>query len=206
PRLLCANLFLSNFSWSSRHMPPGPTPLPIIGNLHLINIKRQDVSFMELSKTYGPVFTLHFGLQKVVVLVGYEAVKEALLSKGNEFVDRPPIPIFLEIQHGNGMFFSIGEMWKDTRRFTLTTIRDLGMGTSLIEGKMLEELNFLVEKVNSFKGEPFSLKTFSAAPTNITFGILFGERFDYADPTFTILLRNIDEVMTLMGAPALQVR
>uniref|UniRef100_A0A8C6XUX3 Cytochrome P450 family 2 subfamily W member 1 n=1 Tax=Naja naja TaxID=35670 RepID=A0A8C6XUX3_NAJNA len=201
--LLLASLFLSNFSWSSRHMPPGPTPLPIIGNLHLINIKRQDVSFMELSKTYGPVFTLHFGLQKVVVLVGYEAVKEALLSKGNEFVDRPPIPIFLEIQHGNGMFFSIGEMWKDTRRFTLTTIRDLGMGTSLIEGKMLEEPAGRVS--GHFRGEPFSLKTFSAAPTNITFGILFGERFDYADPTFTILLRNIDEVMTLMGAPALQV-
>ncbi|ETE63300.1 Cytochrome protein, partial [Ophiophagus hannah] len=153
--LLLASLFLSNFSWSSRRMPPGPTPLPIIGNLHLINIKRQDVSFMELSKTYGPVFTLHFGLQKIVVLVGYEAVKEALLSKGNEFVDRPPIPIFLQIQHGNG--------------------------------------------------EPFSLKTFSAAPTNITFIILFGERFDYADPTFTILLRNIDEVMSLLGAPALHV-
>uniref|UniRef100_A0A8C5WNI7 Cytochrome P450 family 2 subfamily W member 1 n=1 Tax=Laticauda laticaudata TaxID=8630 RepID=A0A8C5WNI7_LATLA len=196
--LLLASLFLSNFSWSSRRMPPGPTPLPIIGNLHLINIKRQDASFMELSKTYGPVFTLHFGRQKIVVLVGYEAVKEALLSKGNEFVDRPPIPMFLQIQHGNGMFFSIGEMWKDTRRFTLTAIRDLGMGTSLIEGKMLEELSFLVEK-------PFSLKTFSAAPTNITFIILFGERFDYTDPTFTILLRNIDEVMSLLGAPALHV-
>ncbi|XP_026539117.1 cytochrome P450 2W1-like [Notechis scutatus] len=203
--LLLASLFLSNFSWSSRLMPPGPTPLPIIGNLHLINIKRQDVSFMELSKTYGPVFTLHLGLQKIVVLVGYEAVKEALLSKGNEFVDRPPIPIFLQIQHGKGIFFSIGEIWKDTRRFTLTAIRDLGMGTSLIEGKMREELSFLVEKVNSFKGEPFALKTFSAAPTNITFIILFGERFDYADPTFTILLRNIEEVMGLLGAPPLHV-
>lgn len=57
---------------------------------------------LQLSKKYGPVFTLHFGLQKFVVLVGYEAVKEALLSKGNEFIDRPLIPIFSQIQHGNG--------------------------------------------------------------------------------------------------------
>ncbi|XP_070811461.1 cytochrome P450 2W1-like [Pituophis catenifer annectens] len=200
--LLLAGLFLSNLHKSPR-MPPGPIPLPIIGNLHLINIKRQDVSFMKLSKTYGPVFTFHLGPEKIVVLVGYEAVKEALLSKGNEFIDRPPIPIFLKIQHENGLFFSIGELWKNTRRFTLTTMRDLGMGTSLIEGKILEELNFLVERVNSFKGEPFALKTFAEAPTNITFTILFGERFDYADPTFTTLLRNISEVMSLLGDPAL---
>uniref|UniRef100_A0A8C5RFX0 Cytochrome P450 family 2 subfamily W member 1 n=1 Tax=Laticauda laticaudata TaxID=8630 RepID=A0A8C5RFX0_LATLA len=165
---------------------------------------------LQLSKTYGPVFTLHFGRQKIVVLVGYEAVKEALLSKGNEFVDRPPIPILPKAQRrkgvcSSGMFFSIGEMWKDTRRFTLTAIRDLGMGTSLIEGKMLEELSFLVEKVNSFKGERLLLLIFILAPTNITFIILFGERFDYTDPTFTILLRNIDEVMSLLGAPALHV-
>ncbi|XP_063171268.1 cytochrome P450 2W1-like [Candoia aspera] len=201
--LLSASLFWSSLRWSSQRMPPGPSPLPIIGNLHLINIQRQDISFMKLSKKYGPVFTFHFGLQKVVVLVGYKAVKEALLSKGNEFIDRPPIPIFSRIQHGNGMFFSVGELWKDTRRFTLSSIRNLGMGSSLIEGKMLEELNFLVEKVNSFKGEPFSLKTFSAAPTNITFIILFGDRFDYADPTFITLLRLIDEVMTLLGSPYL---
>ncbi|KAM6423677.1 cytochrome P450 2W1-like [Liasis olivaceus] len=201
--LLVARLFLSNLRESSQRMPPGPTPLPIIGNLHLINIKRQDVSFMKLSKTYGPVFTLHFGREKVVVLVGYKAVKEALLSKGNEFIDRPVIPIFSRIQHGSGLFFSVGELWKHTRRFTLSTIRDLGMGTSLIEGKMLEELNFLVEKISSFKGQPFSLKTFSVAPTNITFIILFGNRFDYADPIFITFLRLIDEVMTLLGAPSL---
>ncbi|XP_070617501.1 cytochrome P450 2W1 [Erythrolamprus reginae] len=201
--LLLASLFLSNLDKSSGRMPPGPTPLPIIGNLHLINIKRQDVSFMKLSKTYGPVFTFHLGLQKIVVLVGYEAVKEALLSKGNEFIDRPPIPIFSQIQHGNGVFFSVGDLWKDTRRFTLTMMRDLGMGNSLIEGKILEELNFLIERVGSFKGEPFPLKTFSEAPTNITFTILFGDRFDYADPTFTTLLRLIYDVMSLLGDPAL---
>ncbi|XP_032086273.1 cytochrome P450 2W1 [Thamnophis elegans] len=201
--LLLASLSLSKLGWSSRRMPPGPTPLPFIGNLHLLNITRQDVSFMELSKTYGPVFTFHLGLQKIVVLVGYEAVKEALLSKGNEFIDRPPIPIFLDIQREYGLFFSIGELWKNTRRFTLTTFRDLGMGTSLIEGKILEELQFLVERVNSFKGEPFALKTFAEAPTNITFTILFGDRFDYDDPTFTTLLRLIHEVMSLLGAPAL---
>lgn len=43
------------------------------------------------------------------------------------------------------------------------------------------------------------------APTNITFAILFGRRFDYEDPTFLTLLRLIDEVMHLLGSPFLHV-
>lgn len=54
-------------------------------------------------------------------------------------------------------------------------------------------------------GEPFSLKSFNAAPTNITFLMLFRDRFDYKDPTFVTLLRLIDEVMVLLGSPVLHV-
>ncbi|XP_062999317.1 cytochrome P450 2W1-like [Elgaria multicarinata webbii] len=184
-------------------LPPGPLALPFIGNLHLIDCTRQDVSFMKLSEKHGPVFTVHFGPQKTVVLTGYEAVKEALLSRGNEFIDRPLIPIFDRIQHGNGMFFSVGELWKTTRRYSLSSIRDLGMGTKRMEERILEELHFLSGKINSFKGESFPLREFSCAPTNITFAILFGDRFDYADPTFITFLNLVHDVMTLLGAPFL---
>lgn len=35
--------------------------------------------------------------------------------------------------------------------------------------------------------------------------MLFGERFEYKDPTFITLLRLIDEVMILLGSPYLNV-
>ncbi|XP_077172729.1 cytochrome P450 2W1-like isoform X2 [Paroedura picta] len=187
----------------SLNLPPGPPPLPLVGNLHLINIKRQDKSFMKLSEKYGPVFMVHLGFQKAVVVTGYQAVREALLSNADEFLDRPPIPIFTEIQHGHGVFFSSGELWKSTRRFTMSSLRDLGMGKKLIEGRIVEELHYLIELVKSFKGEPFKLRSFNTAPTNITFAMLFGDRFEYADPTFVTLLRLIDEVMILLGSPFL---
>lgn len=59
-------------------------------------------SFFQLAEKYGPIFTLHFGFQKVVVLTGYEVVREALVNYTEEFVDRPSIPIFDQIQNGNG--------------------------------------------------------------------------------------------------------
>ncbi|XP_056193558.1 cytochrome P450 2W1 isoform X1 [Falco biarmicus] len=202
--LLAAALYvLKVFKQSALNLPPGPFPLPVIGNLHLLDIRRQDKSLMKISEKYGPVFTVHLGLQKVVVLTGYEAVKDALLNTADVFADRPAIPIFHHIQHGNGVFFSSQELWKTTRRFTVATMRDLGMGKRLGEERMLEELHFLIELIKSFKGGPLPLRFLNMAPTNITFAILFGRRFDYEDPTFLTLLRLIDEVMHLLGSPFL---
>uniref|UniRef100_A0A8C0BQC7 Cytochrome P450 family 2 subfamily W member 1 n=1 Tax=Buteo japonicus TaxID=224669 RepID=A0A8C0BQC7_9AVES len=159
----------------------------------------------QLSEKYGPVFTVHLGFQKVVVLTGYEAVNDVLLNTADVFADRPAIPIFYHIQRGNGVFFSSQELWKTTRRFTIATMRDLGMGKRLGEEMMLEELQFLIQLIKSFKGGPFQLRFLNMAPTNITFAILFGRRFDYEDPTFLTLLRLIDEVMHLLGSPFLHV-
>uniref|UniRef100_A0A8D2PF67 Cytochrome P450 2W1 n=1 Tax=Zosterops lateralis melanops TaxID=1220523 RepID=A0A8D2PF67_ZOSLA len=164
-----------------------------------------DKSLMKLAEKYGPIFTLHFGFQKVVVLTGYEVVREALVNYTEEFVDRPSIPIFDQIQNGNGLFFSIGELWRTTRRFTVSSMRNLGMGKQMIEGRIFEELHFLIEMIKSFKGEPFRLPSFNCAPINVTFILLFGDRFDYKDPTFLTLLKLIDEVMILLGSPNLNV-
>ncbi|XP_062443834.1 cytochrome P450 2W1-like [Rhea pennata] len=202
--LLLAVLYVSKgLKQSVLNMPPGPFPLPVIGNLHLLDIRRQDKSLMKISEKYGPVFTVHLGFQRTVVVTGYEAVKEALLNTADIFSDRPAIPIFYHIQHGNGVFFSSQELWKTTRRFTMATMRDLGMGKRLSEERILEELHFLIDLIKSFKGGPFRLRFLNTAPTNITFAILFGRRFDYKDPTFVTLLRLIDEVMLLLGSPFL---
>ncbi|NWZ18667.1 CP2W1 protein, partial [Asarcornis scutulata] len=182
--LLTALYVLQGFKQSALKLPPGPFPLPVIGNLHLLDIRRQDKSLMKISEKYGPVFIVHLGFQKVVVAVCFAAVKDALLNMADVFADRPIIPIFHHIQHGNGVFFSSQELWRKTRRFTMTAMRDLGMGKRLAEERILEELQFLIGLIKSFKGGPFQLRCLNTAPTNITFAILFGRRFDYEDPTF----------------------
>lgn len=42
----------------------------------------------QISKRYGPVFTVHLGQRRVVVLCGHEAVKEALVDQAEEFSGR----------------------------------------------------------------------------------------------------------------------
>ncbi|XP_059102667.1 cytochrome P450 2C29-like isoform X6 [Peromyscus eremicus] len=83
-------------------LPPGPTPLPIIGNFLQIDVKNIQQSFTNFSKAYGPVFTLYFGTQPTVVLHGYEAVKEALIDHGEEFSGRGRLPAVDKLLNGLG--------------------------------------------------------------------------------------------------------
>ncbi|XP_070273148.1 LOW QUALITY PROTEIN: cytochrome P450 2W1 [Myotis yumanensis] len=184
--------------------PPGPRPLPLIGNLHLLRVSQQERSLMELAEQYGPVFTVHLGGQKTVVLTGYQAVREALVGTGQELADRPPIPIFQLIQGGRGIFFSSGPRWKAARQLAVRTLHGLGVGRGPGADKVLQELRCLVGQLDQYGGRPFPLALLGWAPSNVTFTLLFGQRFDYQDPVFVSLLGLIDDVMVLLGTPGLQ--
>ncbi|XP_075686416.1 cytochrome P450 2W1-like [Rhinoderma darwinii] len=184
------------------NFPPGPTPLPFIGNLLTLDINRQDFTLMELAKKYGPIFTFHFGRTKAVVFVGYEANKEALTTANYDFGDRGEVPIADDFQKNHGVIFSNGELWKVTRRFTLSILRDLGMGKKPIEGRIIEELQFLNAAIQSYNGKPFDKKVFYLAAPNITFGMLFGRRFDYDNPTFQKMIKIVDDIVINTGTPA----
>ncbi|NXI83794.1 CP2H1 protein, partial [Rhipidura dahli] len=60
-------------------------------------------SFPQLSEKYGPVFTIHLGPQKIVVLYGYDVVKEALVDQGEEFSGRGILPLIKKLFRGTGM-------------------------------------------------------------------------------------------------------
>ncbi|KAM4043265.1 cytochrome P450 2K4-like isoform 1-T1 [Anomaloglossus baeobatrachus] len=189
---------------SSGNFPPGPWTLPVIGNLHMINIKRPNETFMKLAKKYGPVYSLQMGNVKIVVLSGYETVKSALVDYADEFAERAHVRIFEEINQGWGIPFSHGENWKAMRRFTLSKLRDFGMGKRTIEDRIVEECGFLTRKLASLEGKPteLTIKTHFAIG-NIIISIILGHRLDYEDPDLFKVMTIIDENMRLLGSSSI---
>lgn len=57
---------------------------------------------LQLSSTYGPIFTIWLGLKPAVVLCGYEVVKDALLGHSEEFGGRPEIPLLVQLTKNYG--------------------------------------------------------------------------------------------------------
>uniref|UniRef100_A0A2I3RMB5 Cytochrome P450 family 2 subfamily C member 19 n=1 Tax=Pan troglodytes TaxID=9598 RepID=A0A2I3RMB5_PANTR len=208
--VLCLSclLLLSIWRQSSGRgkLPPGPTPLPVIGNILQIDIKDVSKSLTNLSKVYGPVFTLYFGLERMVVLHGYEVVKEALIDLGEEFSGRGHFPLAERANRGFGIVFSNGKRWKEIRRFSLMTLRNFGMGKRSIEDRVQEEARCLVEELRKTKASPCD-PTFilGCAPCNVICSIIFQKRFDYKDQQFLNLMEKLNENIRIVSTPWIQI-
>ncbi|XP_042545031.1 cytochrome P450 2C55-like isoform X2 [Dipodomys spectabilis] len=186
-------------------LPPGPTPLPIIGNILQINVKDISTALTNFSKVYGPVFTVYFGMKPIVVVHGYEAVKEALEDFGEEFSGRSAFPIIERSNKGHGIIFSNGKKWKEMRRFSLMTLRNFGMGKRSIEERVQEEAQCLVEELRRSNGAPCD-PTFilACAPCNVICSIVFQNRFDYKDKIFLNLMKKFNENFKILNSPWIQ--
>ncbi|XP_034633308.1 cytochrome P450 2H2-like [Trachemys scripta elegans] len=154
---VCISCLLFLSAWKkmsgSGNLPPGPVAFPIIGNALQLYKKNLPQSMRELSAKYGPIFTIYLGSERVVVLYGHEVVKEALIDQGDEFSDRGRMPVFERLPDKRGISMASGVPWKELRRFTLTTLRDFGMGKKSTEERILEEAHFLVERLKNTHGE-----------------------------------------------------
>uniref|UniRef100_A0A8C0KJI0 Cytochrome P450 n=1 Tax=Canis lupus dingo TaxID=286419 RepID=A0A8C0KJI0_CANLU len=199
--LLNIKIFMTKAS--KQHFPPGPRPLPIIGNLHILNLKRPYQTMLE---KYGSIYSIQMGPKKVVVLSGYETVKDALVNYGDQFGERSQVPIFERLFEGKGIVFSHGETWKTMRRFSLATLRNFGMGKRIIEDTIIEECQHLIWSFESHRGKPFEVKTvMNASVANVIVSVLLGKRFDYQDTQFLRLLTLIGENVKLIGGPRIAV-
>ncbi|CAM2117278.1 unnamed protein product [Caretta caretta] len=89
----------------SGKLPPGPVAFPIIGNTLQLNTKNLPQHVDELSEKYGSIFTIYLGSERVVVLYGYEIVKEALVGLGEEFSGRGSMPLFEKMAQEPGRPF-----------------------------------------------------------------------------------------------------
>ncbi|GCB80119.1 hypothetical protein scyTo_0016107, partial [Scyliorhinus torazame] len=158
-----------------------------------------------LGEQYGPVFTIWLGSCPAVVLCGQEAVAEALIERGHDFSGRYVLPVFRKLANDYGIAFSNGERWKQLRRFTLSTLRNFGMGKKSIEERILEEAQFLVTAIRNKKDTPLNPnRLLRCAASNIICSIVFGERFDYEDKMFLTLMEMIAENIQNLNSPWIQ--
>ncbi|XP_044521696.1 cytochrome P450 2C23-like isoform X1 [Gracilinanus agilis] len=205
--LVCFLFFqlIWNKGYKARRLPPGPIPLPILGNMLQMDSKDIFTFFDKMAKKYGPVYTVYMGLQRFVVLHGYEAIKEALIDQGDDFLNRAALPIFEDSFKGHGILSSNGEKWRQNRRFSLMTLRNFGMGKRSIEERVQEEAQCLVDEFQKTKGQFFD-PTFilGCAPCNVICSILFNNRFNYDDKTFLNLMRMLNENFRLLNTPWIQ--
>nr|AUD09049.1 cytochrome P450 family 2 subfamily B [Neotoma albigula] len=199
-------LLVRGYPKARGHLPPGPRPLPLLGNLLQMDRGGFLNSFRRFREKYGDVFTVHLGSRPVVMLYGTEAIREALVDQAEAFSGRATVAVVKPVFKDYGVIFSNGERWKALRRFSLATMRDFGMGKRSVEERIQEEAQCLVEEFRKSQGAPLDPTfLFQCITANIICSIVFGERFDYKDRQFLRLLDLIYQTFSLTSSSSSQV-
>lgn len=103
--LICVYTLKRRKTTSSLPLPPGPKPLPIMGNVHQAPKSHAWRTYQEWSKQYGPIVSVNMLGQPVVILNTSETAHDLLAKRGATFSDRPHL--FVRVSSSD---LQLGEM------------------------------------------------------------------------------------------------
>ncbi|XP_030632104.1 cytochrome P450 2F2 isoform X1 [Chanos chanos] len=196
-------LFLLVRTRRPKNFPPGPRPLPLFGNLLQLSIANPMKDLEELSKRYGNIYSLYMGSKAAVVLNGFEAMKEALVTKAVDFAGRPKDLMVNHVTEGKGVILTdYGPSWREHRRFALMTLRNFGLGKQSMEERILGEVSYIIARLEKSAGKPMDPQTlFHDAASNIICTVLFGKRYDYEDKFLKRFIKLYTENAKIANGP-----
>ncbi|KAN0015207.1 hypothetical protein ACTFIU_001533 [Dictyostelium citrinum] len=102
----------------------GPTPIPILGNIHQIG-KDAHLSIPVLSKKYNGIFRMWLGGTYYVVVSDYKLIREMFVEQFENFKDR--IPTFKTI-HGEdrtGILNCGGDFWDSNKEIIMKSYKKI---------------------------------------------------------------------------------
>ncbi|PWA85059.1 cytochrome P450 [Artemisia annua] len=135
---------------TEKNLPPGPRPLPIIGNMHQMGSKPH-VSTAMLAKEYGPLVSLRLGSKLLVVASSPEAAKEILKTQDRHLSGRN-VPDALNLSKVDCHFVwakDCNDHWKSLRtisRSEMFSSKAIEAESNLRHEKLVQMLNFLNTK------------------------------------------------------------
>ncbi|KAG2140242.1 cytochrome P450 [Suillus bovinus] len=193
--------------------PPGPVPLPLLGNVLSINTKEPWLTYTKWAVTYGDLLFVRLLGQEVVV-INSQHVAEALIAKRSPiYSDRPYIatvePFGWSINFG---FTNYGDEWRLCRRLVHQTFRsDSALKFRPMQIKQAREM--IVNFIDDPSHYHSHFATFSSSVAmSVTYGYQTGPRddplvrivenalvigFQVITPERAILLKTFPSLLTL---------
>ncbi|KAG6665045.1 trimethyltridecatetraene synthase-like [Carya illinoinensis] len=189
---------------SQVHLPPGPKPWPIIGNLNLIG-QLPHRSIHALSQKYGPIMHLRFGSCPVVVGSSVEMAKAILKTYDLSFASRPKISAgkYTAYNYSNITWSPYGSYWRQARRMCLMEL----FSTKRLESYEYirkEETNALLRGLYESSNKLVTLKDhLSTVSLNVISRMVLGKK--YTDESEDSIVspeefkKMLDELFLLSG-------
>ncbi|KAJ6638258.1 Cytochrome P450 [Pseudolycoriella hygida] len=183
---------------------PGPTPLPILGNLATIGkYEVPFVGFSDLAKKFGDIYTLTFGTSKCLVVNNLELIREVLNQNGKFFGGRPDFLRFHKLFGGNRSNSLALCDWSNLqqKRRNLARKHCSPRDSSSYYTKMSDvggaEMKHFIKRIteSTTPGADFHIKPLiQQACANMFSQYMCSTRFNYEDKDFQKITKCFDDI------------
>uniref|UniRef100_A0AC35FRH0 Cytochrome P450 n=1 Tax=Panagrolaimus sp. PS1159 TaxID=55785 RepID=A0AC35FRH0_9BILA len=199
-----------NYFWKRRNFPPGPPPLPLLGNVLEFDHQEADYkTFKKWKEKYGDIYTFWASEKPFVVLCDYQLLLDTLVKDGETYSGRICVGEFNPHVRGGefGVVFIDGDLWKEHRRFAIQVFRNFGMGKNVMEEKIQLELGYFFEdiEISLSRGEniqnliPKIEITVASIINQLLFGFAYHEKAEVEK--FTKIKETINKHMQIATYP-----
>ncbi|XP_067673020.1 cytochrome P450 1A1-like [Haliotis asinina] len=200
--LVSAGLFKVVKSLMPSHAPPGPWGVPVLGTLPFFG-KEPNVTFTEMWEKYGNVFSIKLGTWPAIVVNGGDAIREALIVKGDIFSSRPK---FFTTSFSNGTSISFSEFTDNYKFHRRNALGALSMFANAkknpIESIVHDEVDFVVKSFAKHGEKPFNPHEYIfIAAGSVIYQICYGVQEDVRDnKDFVEFILNVKNFTNFVSA------
>ncbi|KAL5857622.1 hypothetical protein ACOSQ3_005080 [Xanthoceras sorbifolium] len=181
-----------------KNLPPSPPSIPVLGHLHILKppVHR---AFHNLDKKYGPIFSLRFGSQLVVVVSSASAAEECFTKNDIVFANRPRLLMGKHLHYNRTTIVQApyGDHWRNLRRITAIEVLSSNR-LNTFSSIRRDEIKRLLEKLSRDSRQGFSMVELKTMFAELTFNVIMrmvaGKRYygdDVEDEEEAIRFRKI---------------
>lgn len=195
--------------WYRRKLPPGPFPLPLIGNFNKLK-PLPHRGLQKLHEQYGPLITVWYGSRMTIVVGSPDVVKQTHKEQGSKMVHRvltdfAKISLHADEEGGKNVALAGGKYWTKARRIFVQELMSKKFITNQCYPKIVEEIWSTIEAMKEYGGEAFDPHDqLQRLSLNIVFRLTYGLRFGRAemeqeDSKFKKIMKIINTIVKIGG-------
>ncbi|XP_057781299.1 6,7,8-trihydroxycoumarin synthase-like [Salvia miltiorrhiza] len=185
-------------------LPPGPPPLPLIGNLHqLAGAADPHIYLHQVSRKYGPIIHMKLGSTPLVVISSSKLAKQVLKIQDSSFCSRPKLLVQQKLSYNSSdlVFTPYNERWREMKKVThihLLNPKKVQSFRPLRE----EEISRMITKIRSSCSDNRAVnlsEATMAAASRLASAICFGKRYEEGGSEarrYGRIVRGFDALMT----------
>ncbi|KAF4636914.1 hypothetical protein G7Y89_g1167 [Cudoniella acicularis] len=170
-------------------LPPGPRPLPVIGNLHQAPTICPWRVFQQWGKQYGPIFKLQFAQNTIIMLLNHQTAHDLLDKKSGIYSSRPQVVMAAEC-FGRGMLTLLmpyGPRWRPHQRLQMSCLNIRASQTYCrLQELESKQLVYDMLSTNDFTDG------FRRYAAGLVFALAYGRLLDRLD---CVDLKELDEIV-----------